>query len=63
MSNQKENPLLSLVFGLYGISVAIFALYFNWQYAQEHGFMAWLFFGEVVATLKAIVWPFIIFSR
>jgi hypothetical protein len=62
MSNEKENPL-SLVLGLYGISVAIFALYFNWQYAQEHGFMSWLFFGEVIATLKAIVWPFIIFSR
>ena len=45
---------------VYGISVAIFGIYFNWLYANEHGFLAWLFFGEVIASLKALVWPFFI---
>ena len=41
----------------YGISVAIFGLYYNYEYAQTHGFLAWLFFGEIIATLKSFVWP------
>ena len=41
----------------YGISVAIFGIYYNWLYANEHGFLAWLFFGEIIASLKAVVWP------
>jgi hypothetical protein len=61
MSNSNTNPILSIVAGLYGLSAAIFSLYFNWQYAQEHGFMAWLFFGEVIATLKGVLWPLFIF--
>jgi hypothetical protein len=31
---------------------------FNWRYAKEHGFVSWLFLGEVVATAKAVVWPY-----
>ncbi len=31
---------------------------FNWRYAREHGFVSWLFMGEVVATFKAVVWPY-----
>jgi hypothetical protein len=46
---------------LYGLSAGLFALYFNWQYAQEHGFVAWLFFGEIIATFKGAFWPFFIF--
>ena len=45
---------------IYGISVGIFGIYYNWLYANEHGFLAWLFFGEVIASLKALVWPFFI---
>lgn len=37
--------------------------YYNWQYAKEHGFIKWLFFGEIVATLKSTAWPcFVFFS-
>ena len=32
--------------------------YFNWRYAVEHGFGSWLFFGEVIATAKAAIWPY-----
>jgi len=42
---------------IYGISVGIFGVYYNWLYANEHGFLAWLFFGEIIASLKAVVWP------
>ena len=42
---------------IYGISVAIFGVYYNWLYANENGFLAWLFFGEIIASLKAVVWP------
>ena len=45
---------------IYGISVDIFGVYFNWLYANENGFLAWLFFGEIIASLKALVWPFFI---
>lgn len=39
--------------------VAVLAVpLFNWRYAREHGFVSWLCFGEVVATAKAVAWPF-----
>ena len=47
---------------IYGISVGIFGIYYNWLYANEHGFVAWLFFGEVIASLKALVWPLFEFN-
>jgi|TARA_B100001964_G_scaffold154847_1_gene170217 hypothetical protein len=47
---------------IYGISVAIFGVYYNWLYANEHGFIAWLFFGEIIATFKAMVWPLFEFN-
>jgi hypothetical protein len=31
---------------------------FNWRYAREHGFVSWLLLGEVVATFKAVAWPY-----
>ena len=46
---------------IYAFSVGIFGLYFNWLYAAENGFIAWLFFGEIIASLKAIVWPYFVF--
>ena len=47
---------------IYIISVGIFGVYYNWLYANEHGFIAWLFFGEVIASLKALVWPLFEFN-
>ena len=42
------------VFHVFG---GLFAFsYFSYRYAQEHGFLAWLFFGEMVPALKATVW-------
>jgi len=38
-----------------GLLVA--AIYENWVYFVEQGFLAWLFFGEIVATFRALDWP------
>lgn len=46
---------------MYFVAVFIFAIYFSWLYAKEHGFIAWIFFGEIVPFFKAIVWPYFIF--
>ena len=51
------DKLLMAIVIVYGISVAIFGLYYNWLYAQTHGFIAWLLFGEIIASLKALIWP------
>jgi len=34
------------------------ACYFNYAFARDHGFMAWLWFGEIVATLQGLLWPY-----
>jgi hypothetical protein len=50
---------LLLLFGLYfAVTGIVFVPYYNWQYAREHGFVAWLFLGEVMATTKALAWPY-----
>tara|TARA_B100001059_G_C17582842_1_gene450729 strand:+ start:253 stop:432 length:180 start_codon:yes stop_codon:yes gene_type:complete len=54
--------ILTFLFIAYVISVAIFGLYYNYEYAQTHGFLAWLFFGEIIATLKSFVWPLFFFE-
>ena len=47
---------------IYAVSVAIFGLYYNWLFAVQNGFLAWLFFGEIIASLKALVWPLFEFN-
>jgi hypothetical protein len=36
----------------------ISAPYFNWLYAKENGFVAWLFLGQVVPTGQAFIGPY-----
>jgi hypothetical protein len=38
--------------GLYVLVAIVAVPYFNWQYAREHGFVAWLLLGEVISTAK-----------
>lgn len=52
---------LSFVIGIYFFSVSFAIPYYNWQYAKENGFMKWIMLGEVVATGKALVWPYFAF--
>jgi hypothetical protein len=46
------------VFCSYMLTVSCAAVYFNWKYAHQNGFGTWLFFGQVVPSLKALVWPY-----
>lgn len=51
----------TLVYFYFLIAGLVFIPYYNWQYANTHGFAKWIFFGEIVATSKAIVWPYFTF--
>jgi len=54
--------IIGTVVGLYFMAAfLVFTPYYNWNYAQTHGFVKWAFFGEVVATAKAIAWPYSVF--
>ena len=51
------------ILGLYFIAAfVVFTPYYNWQYAKTHGFIKWLVFGEIVATAKAVAWPYFVFG-
>lgn len=54
------NVILTILAYIYIFIAGIMVLVFNWQFAREHGFLAWLFFGEIVATFKGIFWVFFI---
>jgi hypothetical protein len=55
--------LLSLVLSLYIVTVGLAATYYNWEFARTHGFLPWFFFGEIVPTAKAFVWPYFAFHK
>ncbi len=50
--------LVQVVMAAYFYPLLFFAPYYNWTYAREHGFSSWLAFGEIVATAKALAWPY-----
>ena len=65
----KELTQKSLICVLYLISYAYImglmgsAVYFNWQYAQDNGFVKWFLLGEIIPTAKAVVWPYYLLSE
>ena len=62
LTKERKNnmPIVNFVFIIYLIIAGIMGAYFNWLYAVEHGFIAWLFFGEIIASLKGLAWPLFI---
>jgi len=50
-----------LVVGAYFFVVFLMTPYYNWQYAKDHGFINWVFFGQIVPTMKAVAWPYFVF--
>lgn len=50
-------PALIILAWVYFMGFGFAAIYENWVYANEHGFLAWIFFGEIVATFRALDWP------
>ena len=57
----KVKSTVQNLFSIYLMTMVLAVPYFNWRYAQRHGFASWFFFGEVVATAQAFVWPAFIF--
>ena len=58
---EKIKNILHIILTLYGISVLLFATYFEYLYAREHGFINWLLLGWVIPFLKALIWPITLF--
>jgi hypothetical protein len=48
----------SFIVAVWFCGVGVAAPYYNWQYAKENGFLKWVILGEVVATTKALAWPY-----
>ena len=46
----------------YLASAGMAALYFNYLYAVNNGFVAWLLFGELIATFQGFIWPLYYFQ-
>lgn len=40
------------------LAILVFVPLYNWQYANQNGAVKWLLLGEVVATFKALVFPY-----
>ena len=67
-SNMKKylrqifDNIIGTVISLYFIvAFMVFTPYYNWNYAKTNGFIKWVLFGEVVATVKSIAWPYFVF--
>jgi hypothetical protein len=50
--------ILAAFLGLYLLFLSVFEPYFNWTHARDHGLLQWVLFGEVVASAKAVLWPY-----
>jgi hypothetical protein len=61
MSSNEQLNAGSIIFGAYIIGAWIAFFYYSWEYAQNHGFMQWLFLGDFIAAGKALIWPIMIF--
>jgi len=47
------------IFGiLYMLIAAIAAMYHNWLFAKEQGFLRWVFYGEIYSTIRGFLWPY-----
>lgn len=50
--------ILVLAFYIYFALTGICTLWFNYDYAKKNAFIDWILFGEIVATAKAVIWPY-----
>lgn len=51
----------NLVLGSYLFVAFLMVPYYNWQYAKDHGFVAWFVFGQFTPTAMALAWPYFVF--
>lgn len=45
------------MFAIYALGALVLTPYNNYMFAKTHGFLSWIFFGEIIATLQALFWP------
>jgi hypothetical protein len=50
--------VLGAAWAVYLVGALLSMPYFNWRFAQEHGFSEWFFFGELVPSAQAFGWPY-----
>ena len=43
---------------IYMFGFVLCAPYYNWKFARKNNFVKWLFVGQLIAGLKAMIWPF-----
>lgn len=51
-----------IIYYVYILPMIFFVPYYNWQYANDNGFVKWILLGEVVATGEGIIWPYYIIA-
>ena len=61
MSDSAGAKIFTPILIVWLVGSGFASLYYNWEYAKEHGFWAWLMFGEVIATIKGLLWPIMLF--
>lgn len=49
---------LTVFLFIYSLGVCLSLVYFNLEYAREHGFVDWLLLGQVIPCLKSTIWPY-----
>ena len=58
--NDYKIGILSVLVYLYLLVSQIFAAYYWYEYAQNHGFLLFLFIGSTVGESKGLLFPFFI---
>lgn len=59
----ESRPIFQyILIGYIVVAIFIATPVFNWGYARDNGFVKWILLGEVVATAKAIVWPYFLLT-
>jgi hypothetical protein len=53
-----KNYLLIPILYAYLMGAGISATYFNWQFSKDNGFFKWAMLGQIVPTMKSIIWPY-----
>ena len=61
MKNSTESTyVLIMLLYLYLFFSQLFAMYFFWEYLQDHSFLDSLLFGAVAAEIKGLLFPLFI---
>lgn len=53
-----KNEFFGILLIIYGLISQVFALYFWYLWAQDHGFWSTVFLGPIVGEFKGLLFPF-----